>query len=108
MDDIDTDTWRVATWLTPVSFQVVVAGLAGVMWLLARLPPFGPHGDFKQVGLCGIAITTPLWMWLGARLRSGPSPRRRGIGLSLAGSAAVLLAGGLAYLLLLVLLWDPE
>lgn len=102
MRDIDTDTWRVATWATPVAFQVVVAGLAAVMWPLGQLPPLGPGADSQTVGLCGLAITTPLWMLAGAVLLSGRSPRWRGIGLAIAGSGVVMMLFGLTYLLVVL------
>ncbi len=94
----DERVWYVATWSTPIVIQIVLGAMIFAMWLLRKA---GFHDDTRAgertllLTAIGIAVVISLAV-AGVMLRQ-KSPTKRGIGLCVAGSAAVVLIGGSAY-----------
>lgn len=104
---LDGATWRTATWWSPVMIQVVFAVLWGLGWLLAKWP-FDPETRFRTLILTPTVITTAVSLLIGHASLSASSPRCRGIGLAIAGSALALLAMMLIYTLGVLPWLDPR
>lgn len=96
--------WRTATWSAPFVVQPILAALLIVMWLLGKRP-FHSHSAYageRAWMMTSTAVTTLTALLLSATLLRSPSPRNRGLGLSIAACSVVVLAGGtiFAYLVL--------
>ena len=97
---LDTQAWRTATWSAPFVVQLVVAALLILMWLLGKWP-FAQHSTFEAerallLTATGIAALGSLAI-SGVLLLTSRSSRGRGLAVSLAGSATVVLIGGVIY-----------
>jgi hypothetical protein len=89
---LDSRTWSAATWAAPFTVQLLVGALAVVMLLLAKAGCF-PTSD-RAWFLTATVITAVIAALTSGALVRSSSWRVRGLGLSLGGSAAVILAGG--------------
>lgn len=96
--DLDASTWRVATLSAPFVVQVVLGLLLATMWVLGK-GLFTTESGHSERGWMFTAsiITTVVAMALAAVLGKSPSPRKRGLALSIAGSSATVLIGGMIY-----------
>jgi hypothetical protein len=97
--DLDTQAWRTATWSAPFVVQLVFAALLILMWLLGKWP-FEKHDTFKAEGalfLTATAIAALGSLAISGVLLTSRSSRGRGLAVSLAGSAAVVLIGAVVY-----------
>jgi hypothetical protein len=94
MRDSDTSLWSAATWAAPFVVQIVVGIAIAFSWLAGRYLP-EVHG-FAQY-LSGAAATLVFAAAVGGLLLVSTSPRGRGIAISIFGSLAVTLIGGLLY-----------
>ncbi len=97
---LDTQAWRTATWSAPFVVQLVVAALLILMWLLGKWT-FAQHSTFEAerallLTATGIAALGSLAI-SGVLLLISRSSRGRGLAVSLAGSATVVLIGGAIY-----------
>ncbi|RAU98554.1 hypothetical protein DQP58_05085 [Mycobacterium colombiense] len=68
------------------------------MWALGKGPFATAHGHTERSWMLVAAVITALVaLALAAILMRSPSPRNRGLGLSVAGSAAAVLIGAIVY-----------
>lgn len=91
--------WRTATVSAPFVVQGVLALLLVAVWALGKLPlaAEGGRGERKLL-LFSLALSTSTSLvFSGALLLRSPSPGRRGLSLSTAGSSVVVLVGGAIY-----------
>jgi hypothetical protein len=86
-------SWAVATWWLPFTMELVTGILALVLWMLRRSDHGG--GFDRAWFLTGVLITAGLSALASAILWRSSSVRIHGIGLSVAGSAIVLVPVGI-------------
>lgn len=101
---LDARAWRTATWSAPFVVQLVLGMLLIAMWLLGKWP-FETHSAYageRAWMLTSTVITTLAALLIGVAFLRSPSPRNRGLGVSIASCSVVVLAGGtiFAYLFL--------
>lgn len=101
---LDARAWRTATWSAPFVIQLILATLLVAMWLLGKWP-FETHSAYageRAWMLTSTVITTLAALLIGVAFLRSPSPRNRGLGVSIASCSVVVLAGGtiFAYLFL--------
>jgi|GEM_PF-1893431 len=102
------EVWRLATWLVPVAVQAVLAVWVGVMWLLSQ-GPLGERDAFGALVLTGVIVAAAAALLVGGyMLRSAGSPRRRAVGLSVAGSGIAVFVAAATYALLLLPWLKPD
>jgi hypothetical protein len=94
MRDSDASLWSAATWAAPFVVQIVVGMAIAFSWLAGRYVP-EVHGFAQYVS--GAAATLVLAAAVGGLLLVSTSSRGRGIAISIFGSLAVTLIGGLLY-----------
>lgn len=96
--DLDAGAWRVATLSAPFVVQIVLGLLLATMWVLGKGPFTTEQGHTERSWmLVAAAITTLVSLAVAAALANSPSPRNRGLALSIAGSSATVLIGGIVY-----------
>jgi hypothetical protein len=83
---LDPRAWSVATRSAPLTIQVVFVAVIIAHWLLGNQSP-----------LVAVVLTVAMAMLVGGVLVARTSAMVCGIGLGLAGSAAVTLVGGVGY-----------
>ncbi|BBY17725.1 hypothetical protein MLIT_33170 [Mycolicibacterium litorale] len=94
LNNLDSRAWSTATWSAPFVTQLVLALVIVTSWLLGKWHP-GTNGAI--LFLISAAVVFVLGAVLCAALTRSASARARGLALSLAGSFAVVLVGGLVY-----------
>lgn len=92
--DLDARAWSTATWTAPFITQLVLGVMFAAWWLLGQRP-FELHGSALLLAIAVIlslpgGLTTVL-------LLTSQSSRARGLAISIAGSCAVVLLGGIVY-----------
>jgi hypothetical protein len=96
--DFDAPAWRTATWSAPVVIQLVFGAMLIAMWLLGKA---GFHNDTRAgeraTLLSAIGIAVAISSVVAGVLLRRRSPTTRGVGLGVAGSAAIVLIGGSVY-----------
>ncbi|UJL30994.1 hypothetical protein HZU38_11610 [Mycolicibacterium vanbaalenii] len=91
---LNSRTWRTATWLAPLTTQVVLALLIVTSWLLGKwFPGTGPVplllvSAAAVLSLCVVAVIV---------LARSATSRAQGVALSIAGAYTVVLVGAAAY-----------
>ncbi|BCI51607.1 hypothetical protein NIIDNTM18_08850 [Mycolicibacterium litorale] len=91
---LDTRVWSTATWSSPFVTQLVLALVIVMSWLLGKwFPGTGAVVLFAVSAVVVFLLCTVL----SAVLIRSTSPRAYGVALSVAGSFAVALTGGLVY-----------
>lgn len=97
--ELDEEAWRTATRSAPFVVQLVMGVLFVVMWLLAKsvFPTPGVYEGDRAWLIMAAVITTFLSLGVGAMLRRSPSSRRRGLGVSIAGTSATVLLGSIVF-----------
>ncbi len=97
--DLDARAWRTATWSAPFVVQFVLAALLLFMWLLGTWPfvTHSPYEGERAWLLSATVITALVSLAISGVLLTSRSSRNRGLALSVAGSAAVVLVGGVMY-----------
>lgn len=88
-------------------FQVVFTVLFGLGWLLSKWP-FDSETRFRTIALTPTVITTVASLLIGVKLLAGESPRRRAVGLAIAGSAVAVLAMMLIYAVWMLPWMEPN
>lgn len=101
----DNAVWRTATRAAPLVVQVVFAAAFGIGWLLSRFP-IDSHTGYRLMLAATVASTAVAALLIGAMMLRCESPRKRGLGLAIGGSALALLAGGLTWTLIFLSLVD--
>ena len=91
-DRVDSHTWSVATWSTPLNVEFVTGATALILTLLRTTHVFAAQD--RSWMLTGTLIATLFSAAAGAVLCRCPSPRARGVGLSLGAAALVVLIVG--------------
>jgi hypothetical protein len=98
--ELDSRTWSTATWTSPLVVQLVLGAMIIALWLSRKVPSYlttssysGGPGWFLAV----TAVTVFVSVSIGGLLFRSRSSRIRGIGLSITGSAAIVLIGAIAY-----------
>jgi hypothetical protein len=91
--DLDNRAWATATWSAPIISPNVLGGMFVLLWLLGKLPAFTIHERawFITGAVVTVIVSTPV---VGVMLTSRSS-YVRGLALSLAGSSAIVLVGGI-------------
>jgi uncharacterized membrane protein len=92
--NFDERVWRIATWAAPFTIQVVLGVAVAISWLLGKNVS-NLHG-FAQYA-SGTAATLLLSAALSAPLFLSNSPRAQGVAISIVGSLAVSVVGGVLY-----------
>lgn len=102
--DLDARAWRTATWSAPFVIQLVLGLLLVALWLLGKWPyaTHSAHAGERTWMLTATAITTLASLVTSALLMRSPSARHRGLSLSLAGSSAVVVLGGILFAFLVL------
>jgi hypothetical protein len=97
--EFDARAWSTATWSAPFVVQLVVGVLLVVMGLLGKWPfaTHGAHAGARPWLLTATVIATLVSLVISGVLLGSQSSRRRGLGLSVAGSSAVVLVGGVLF-----------
>lgn len=95
---VDERVWSAATWSAPIVIQLVFSGMFVAMWLLGKA---GLHNDTpagqRTTFLIAMGLAVVISLVTASLLWRRTSPKTKGVGLAAAGSAAVVLIGGLAY-----------
>jgi hypothetical protein len=86
-------SWAAATWSAPFTMELVTGALALVLWALRRTDLLA--GSARAWFLTGVLITALLSALLSWMLCRSSSGQIRGVGLSVAGSAAILVPVGI-------------
>ena len=96
--------WTVATWSSVFVVQLVAGAFAAMVWLLAGVGfPNNAGRGLRTLPLVAAGIVGVIWLAVAAILLRRASPAARGIGVSTATFAGVLLIGALAYVIWFVL-----
>lgn len=90
---LDSGTWRTATWMAPLSTQVILALIIVTSWLRKWFPGTGPVplllvSAAAVLSLCVVAVIV---------LARSATSRAQGVALSIAGAYTVVLVGAAAY-----------
>jgi hypothetical protein len=99
---LDDQTWKIATWSTPIMFQLVCCLFLAAMLTATKL---GFHNNtriaesHKVLAATGMAVLIALIM--AAPLLAARRNTLRGLGLGTATAAVILLTGALGYVFLL-------
>lgn len=103
MHGLDARAWRTATWSAPFVVQGILGLLLIAMWALGKwpFPTHSAYGGERTWMLTATVITTLTSLVFSVALWQSPSPRNRGLSLSIAGCSVVVLIGGsiFAYLI---------
>lgn len=91
---LDSGTWRTATWMAPLSTQVVLALVIVTSWLLGKWFP-GTGG--VPLFFVSAAVVFPLCVMAVVVLARSATSRAQGVALSMVGAYAVVLVGAAAY-----------
>ena len=94
LNELDPRVWSTATWSAPLMTNLVLAVVIVTSWLLGKLLP---GSGAVLLFLLSAAAVLLLCAVLTTLLARSTSARARGIALSVAGSYAVVLVGGLVY-----------
>jgi hypothetical protein len=94
LNSVGSRAWSIATWSAPFVTQLVLALVVVTSWLLGKWHP-GTNGAI--LFLVSSAVVFLMGAVLCAALARSASARARGLALSMAGSFAVVLVGGLVY-----------
>lgn len=95
---LDDRVWSVATRSSPIVIQFVLAVLLVATWLLGRWPLISNIVDAPRAEvLVATGIAVVISVGVAAALFRRDSSMARGIGLSTAASAAVVLIGAIPY-----------
>lgn len=87
--------WSSATWAAPFTTQLVLGAMLTAQWVLGKLSLFPEHE--RAWFLTGLAVSTIVMLLFGGVLMTRQSPRVRGLALSVVGSSAIVLVGGVAF-----------
>lgn len=108
--DLDTRTWRAATWTAPFIIQFGLGAMVITICVSGKIPCYTTIGAYSSetVWFLAVAAVAALVSALisGLLLRS-PSSCIRGMALSVAGSAAIIFIGAIIYAFW-VLRWFDE
>lgn len=91
---VDSRVWATATWLAPVTTQVVLALAIAASWLCGTWFPGAPAilqfvgGSVAVFLMCAVTAIA---------LARSATPRAQGVAVSIAGGYAVVLVGALLY-----------
>ncbi|OLO99891.1 hypothetical protein BVU76_23550 [Mycolicibacterium porcinum] len=94
MADLDARAWSTATWTAPFITQLVLGVVFTIWWLLGK-QLFELHG--LALFLAIAVIVTLAAVLTTVSLLISPSSRAHGLAISVAGSSAVVLLGGMLY-----------
>jgi hypothetical protein len=92
--NVDARVWSTATWAAPFTIQVVLGVAIAISWLLGKNVS-NLHG-FAQYAT-GMVATLLLSAAVSAPLFMSRSPRAQGVAISIAGSFAISVIGGVLY-----------
>jgi hypothetical protein len=100
----DSRVWRTATWSGPLLVQVVLGGQFLAMLALGRwaFPTLSTVEEQRKWSLTSTACIMLASAVVCAALMLSPTPHRRALALSLAGSSTVVLIGAIIYAFWLV------
>lgn len=101
---LDPTGWRIATWSAPYVVQLTLAALLLVMWLLGKWPfeTHSAHAGERAWMLTSTVVVASVSLVIGAVILRSSSPRNRGLALSVAASAVVIIVGGTIYAYLIL------
>ncbi|WP_193044297.1 hypothetical protein [Mycolicibacterium baixiangningiae] len=94
LNGLDSRAWRTATWSAPFVTQGVLALIIVVSWLLGR---WLDAADDVILFMLSAAVAFVVCAVLCGALTRSASSRARGLAMSVAGSFAAVLVGGLMY-----------
>lgn len=101
---LDVRAWRAATLSAPFVIQLILGMLLIAMWLLGKWPfnTHSAHAGERAWLLTATAITTLGFLLISPALLRSPSPRMRGLALSISSCAVVVLVGGVIFAFLML------
>lgn len=101
---LDAAAWRTATWSAPLVVQLALAALLLAMWLLGKWPfeTHSAHAGERAWMLTSTVVAASVSLVIGVAFLRSSSPRNRGLGLSVAASAVVIIVGGTIYAYLIL------
>ena len=94
LNGLDQRVWSTATWSAPLITNVLLALVIVASWLLGR---WWPGSGAVVLFLLGAAVVLIVCAVITAILARSTSSRARGVAMSVVGSYAVVLVGGLVY-----------
>lgn len=98
--DSDPAFWRSATRSAPIVVQIVLAAIIGIGWLAMSGSTLSYGTAFRYLAAAAFIVSTAAALVAGSVLLRADSPRRRGVGLAVCGSAMVVFISGLFYALI--------
>lgn len=103
ISDLDAGAWRTATLSTPFVVQIALGLELLAMWALGKGAFTTESGRSERAWmLAATVITTLVALGASVLLLRSSSPRNRGLGLSVAASAVVIIVGGTIYAYLIL------
>lgn len=96
----DTEVWRTATRSLPIVVQVVLAAVIGIGWLWLSGSPLSYGTAFRCLATAAFIVSIAAALVISTVLLRVESPRRRGVGLAVCGSAVMVFISGLFYALI--------
>jgi NO-binding membrane sensor protein with MHYT domain len=103
LSDLDAGAWRMATLSVPFVVQIVLGLELAAMWALGMGPFTTESGRSERTWMfTATVITTLVSLVVSALLLRSASSRNRGLGLSVAASAVVVIVGGTVYACLIL------
>lgn len=94
LSDLDARAWSTATWTAPFMTQLILCVMFALWWLLGKRP-FELHG-FALFSIIALVITIAAAL-AAIPLLTSQSSRAQGLAMSIAGSSAVVVLGGIVY-----------
>lgn len=104
----DPDFWRTATRSAPLVVQAVLATVIGIGWLSLSGSPLSYGTAFRYLATAAFIVSIAAALVISTVLLRADSPRRRGVGLAVFGSAVVTFISGLAYALIFLPWWESS
>lgn len=98
--ELDERTWSTAAWTTPIMIQLVLGAVTIALVLTDTVPPYVTNSSYSGGPvwfLIVAAVPALISVPVGSLLLTSRSSRVRGLALSFAGSAAIILVGAIMY-----------
>jgi hypothetical protein len=98
--DLDSSVWSTATWAAPFIVQLVLGATIIALCLSGKVPPYLTNSSYSGGPVWFLtvpAVTALVSVPISGLLLRSRSSRVRGIALSIAGSAAIVLIGAIVF-----------
>jgi hypothetical protein len=99
--DLDSHSWVIASWSAPFVAPLLVDMLMVTFWLLGKWSRYG-FSEFPLF-VSAVIVETAVLMAVATLMLMSRSSAVRGLSVCIAGTSTILLVGGLAFALLLLI-----